>query len=142
MTSLYKLQAMKTVYIKTYGCQMNIYDSARIADIFATLGYNISSTALNADVLVFNGCNIRAKAFEKVFSDLGQIQSTNKRKGKNTIVILAGCVGQAAGKDAFKRGVDIVVGPRSYHRLPILLDEFERRRTSCLELSMANNGKV
>lgn len=135
------LAAMKVVYIKTYGCQMNIYDSNRIAEIFTSLGYKIGATPASADVLVFNGCNVRAKAFEKVFSDIGQIRSANKRKGKKAIVVLAGCVGQAAGKDAFKRGVDIVVGPRSYHNLPKLLEEFEMQRKFASNLIIADNEK-
>jgi tRNA-2-methylthio-N6-dimethylallyladenosine synthase len=108
------------LYVKTFGCQMNVYDSQRMAE---ALGGLAETTAMEeADVILFNTCHIRDKAAEKVYSDLGrvrQLKASRERAGKRTIVAVAGCVAQAEGAEIVRRApvVDVVVGPQGYHRL-------------------------
>ena len=113
----------KTVHIKTYGCQMNVYDSARMADVLAGDGYVETDTPEGADLVILNTCHIREKASEKVFSEVGQTQEVEGRRSS-----VAGCVAQAEGKEIMRRApaVDLVVGPQSYHRLPELLQAGRR----------------
>jgi len=118
---------VKKLYVKTYGCQMNVYDSARMAELMAPQGYEAVSSPSDADLVLLNTCHIREKAAEKLFSDLGRLMPHKARKaetGGGMIVAVTGCVAQAAGAEILKRvkGVDIVVGPQSYHRLPALVD--------------------
>ena len=113
----------KRLFIKTYGCQMNVYDSARMADLMAPLGYAATATAEGADLVILNTCHIREKAAEKVFSELGAIRRLKRqrqRAGGRMLVAVAGCVAQAEGEEIRRRApfVDIVVGPQAYHRLP------------------------
>ena len=113
----------KTLFIKTYGCQMNVYDSARMAELMATGGYTSVAAPDGADLVILNTCHIREKAAEKVFSELGAIrrlQAARRRLGGRMIVAVAGCVAQAEGAEILARApfVDIVVGPQAYHRLP------------------------
>ena len=113
----------KKLYIKTYGCQMNVYDSARMADVLAPLGFTPAETADGADMVIFNTCHIREKAEEKLFSDLGRLKPLKHAKteaGGRMIVAVAGCVAQAEGAEIMRRApmVDIVLGPQTYHRLP------------------------
>lgn len=119
----------KKLYIKTYGCQMNAYDSDRMADVLAPLGYETSDTPDDADLVILNTCHIREKAEEKVYSDLGRIKKKNKKAGKEPIIAVGGCVGQAAGEEIIKRApfVDMVFGPQSYHKLPQMLLEAKRK---------------
>ena len=122
---------MKKLYVKTYGCQMNVYDSARMAELMAPQGYEAASSPSDADLVLLNTCHIREKAAEKLFSDLGRLMPHKARKtesGGNMIVAVTGCVAQAEGAEILKRakGVDIVVGPQSYHRLPGLVDAASR----------------
>jgi tRNA-2-methylthio-N6-dimethylallyladenosine synthase len=117
----------KRVYIKTYGCQMNVYDSARMADLLEPYGYLVVETARDADVVILNTCHIREKAAEKVYSELGTIRrlkATKSERGGKMIVAVAGCVAQAEGAEIIRRApcVDLVLGPQSYHRLPKLID--------------------
>ncbi len=116
---------MKKLYVKTYGCQMNVYDSARMAELMAPEGYEHTATPEAADLILLNTCHIREKAAEKLFSDLGRLpeKARRHRQGEKTIVAVAGCVAQAAGAEILRRSksVDIVVGPQSYHRLPSLV---------------------
>ena len=129
----------KKLYIKTYGCQMNVYDSGKMADIMKPLGYSVSETHEDADVIVLNTCHIREKAAEKLYSDLGRVKPSKDRRwsiGKRTTIVVAGCVAQAEGEEVFRRApfVDVVVGPQSYHTLPDLVMKSARdRRTSALE---------
>ncbi len=112
---------MKKIYIKTYGCQMNVYDSSRIVDIFITMGYEQTDSPENADVIVINTCHIREKASEKTFSEIGKLKKIKEKTG--AILILAGCVVQASD-DIIKSRVpfvDIAVGPQSYHKIPEML---------------------
>jgi len=116
----------KRLYIKTYGCQMNVYDSARMADVLAPLGYQRTDAAEGADLVVLNTCHIREKAAEKVFSELGgirRLKAARRRQGERMLIAVAGCVAQAEGEEILRRApfVDIVVGPQAYHRLPELI---------------------
>ena len=117
----------KKLYIKTFGCQMNVYDSERMATSLGADGYNEVSSPEEADMILLNTCHIREKAVEKTYSELGRIRDqVNLRKektGKKSIVAVAGCVAQAQGKEIMKRSpwVDIVVGPQSYQNLPELI---------------------
>ena len=113
----------KRLYIKTYGCQMNVYDSARMADLMTPLGYAPAASAEGADLVILNTCHIRKKAAEKVFSELGGIRRLKRqreRRGERMVVAVAGCVAQAEGEEIRRRApfVDIVFGPQAYHRLP------------------------
>jgi tRNA-2-methylthio-N6-dimethylallyladenosine synthase len=115
----------KKVYFKTYGCQMNVYDSERMAEALRVDGYSETSAIERADLVVLNTCHIREKAVEKVYSDLGRIRDVKlarARAGENTLIAVAGCVAQAEGGEIVRRArsVDIVVGPQGYHRLPEL----------------------
>jgi tRNA-2-methylthio-N6-dimethylallyladenosine synthase len=116
----------KRVYIKTYGCQMNVYDSARMAELLAPLGFTVTQTAKDVDLVILNTCHIREKAAEKVYSELGKIRRVKAAKaerGGRMIVAVAGCVAQAEGAEMMRRApcVDLVFGPQSYHRLPELI---------------------
>jgi len=113
----------KKLFIKTYGCQMNVYDSARMADVLAPIGYSATDRPDDADLVVLNTCHIREKAAEKVYSELGrlrQMRDARRAEGQgDMLVAVAGCVAQAEGEEMQRRApvVDIVVGPQAYHRL-------------------------
>src|ERR1700704_640177 len=114
------------LYVKSYGCQMNVYDSRRMADTLAPAGFVETATSDDADLVILNTCNIREKAADKVYSELGRIREIKDvaaREGRRVVVVVAGCVAQAEGEEILRRAptVDIVVGPQSYHRLPDLL---------------------
>jgi tRNA-2-methylthio-N6-dimethylallyladenosine synthase len=116
----------KTVFIKSYGCQMNVYDSERMHDVLARQGYAPAQAPEQADLVILNTCHIREKASEKVYSELGKIRrmkTDRARDGKEMVIAVAGCVAQAEGKEIVARakGVDLVFGPQTYHRLPDLL---------------------
>ena len=117
----------RRVHIVTYGCQMNVYDSGRMADLLAQAGYAAAEAADEADLVVLNTCHIREHAAEKVYSELGRLrllQQARAAEGGRMLVAVAGCVAQAEGAEIVARApnVDVVVGPQSYHRLPGLLD--------------------
>ena len=122
----------KKLYISTYGCQMNVYDSARMADILSPLGYALTNQPKNADMAILNTCHIREKASEKTFSELGRLRNMRKAKQEqdtgDMIIAVAGCVAQAEGAEIMKRApyVDMVFGPQSYHKLPEMLAEATR----------------
>jgi tRNA-2-methylthio-N6-dimethylallyladenosine synthase len=116
----------KKLFIKTYGCQMNVYDSARMADVLAPLGYAPCAEMQDADMVILNTCHIREKASEKVFSELGRLRllkEARRAAGEGMIIAVAGCVAQAEGAEIAARApvVDVVVGPQAYHRLPELV---------------------
>ena len=116
----------KRVFIKTYGCQMNVYDSARMADLLAPHGFVVAASPRDADLVILNTCHIREKAAEKVYSELGTIRRLKAAKagrGGRMLVAVAGCVAQAEGAEIMRRApcVDLVFGPQSYHRLPDLI---------------------
>ncbi len=123
----------KKLFIKTYGCQMNVHDSERMADVLRPFGYAISDTPDDADLVVLNTCHIREKATEKVYSELGRVKALKIAKaeaGGEMIIAVAGCVAQAEGEEIMKRqtAVDLVIGPQSYHRLPELIARAHRAR--------------
>lgn len=116
-------KAHKKLFIKTWGCQMNVYDSNRMADVLRPLGYEQTDTADDADMVILNTCHIREKATDKVFSDLGRLKPLKDKKaaeGGKMIMAVAGCVAQAEGDFILKRApyVDMVFGPQTYHELP------------------------
>lgn len=121
----------KKLFIKTYGCQMNVYDSDRMTDVLAPLGYAPTTTAEGADMVILNTCHIREKASEKVFSELGRLRMMKDRardqQGRDVTIAVAGCVAQAEGEEITRRApwVDIVVGPQTYHRLPELVSQID-----------------
>jgi len=129
---------MKKLHIKTYGCQMNAYDSAKMADLLAPLGYAATDAAEDADMVILNTCHIREKAAEKVYSELGKLRTLKNRKaqdGNRMWLAVAGCVAQAEGEEIVRRqpAVDLVVGPQSYHRLPEMIARAEREQGRALE---------
>ncbi|MBY7648988.1 MAG: tRNA (N6-isopentenyl adenosine(37)-C2)-methylthiotransferase MiaB [Candidatus Liberibacter europaeus] len=114
-------------FVKSYGCQMNVYDSLRMEDMFFAKGYGRADSIDDADLVVLNTCHIREKAAEKVYSSLGRLRklkSNRIKKGKDIIIVVAGCVAQAEGEEILRRVpiVNIVVGPQTYYRLPELLE--------------------
>ena len=115
--------APKKLFIKTYGCQMNVYDSERMAEALGTKGYVTTEVAEEADMVLLNTCHIREKAAEKVYSDLGRLRPLKQAKPDLKIGV-AGCVAQAEGAEILRRMplVDLVVGPQSYHRLPEMVE--------------------
>ena len=122
----------KRVFIRTYGCQMNVYDSDRMADVLRPLGYALSQSPEQADLVVLNTCHIRERASEKVYSELGRLRDLKlerRRDGADLTIAVAGCVAQAEGEEIVQRqpAVDIVVGPQAYHRLPELLARAARK---------------
>jgi tRNA-2-methylthio-N6-dimethylallyladenosine synthase len=136
----------KRLYIKTYGCQMNVYDSERMADVLRPLGYGVVDDPEGADLVVLNTCHIREKATEKVYSELGYIKQMKGRKaeagGRMTIAV-AGCVAQAEGKEIMHRqpAVDLVVGPQAYHQLPELIARAHRATGERLSADFAADEK-
>ncbi|WP_312166318.1 tRNA (N6-isopentenyl adenosine(37)-C2)-methylthiotransferase MiaB [Phenylobacterium sp.] len=136
----------KRLYIKTYGCQMNVYDSERMADVLAPLGYGVTSTPEDADLVVLNTCHIREKATEKVYSELGQIKLMKQARaeaGAKMTIAVAGCVAQAEGEQIMLRqpAVDLVVGPQAYHQLPELIARAHRARGERLAADFAADEK-
>jgi tRNA-2-methylthio-N6-dimethylallyladenosine synthase len=122
----------KRVFIRTYGCQMNVYDSDRMADVLRSLGYGLADSPAEADLVLLNTCHIREHASEKVYSELGRLRDEKLERrsaGRDLTIAVAGCVAQAEGEEIVRRqpAVDIVVGPQAYHRLPQLLAEAERK---------------
>jgi tRNA-2-methylthio-N6-dimethylallyladenosine synthase len=136
----------KRLFIKTYGCQMNVYDSARMADLMAPSGYAPAADPADADLVILNTCHIREKAAEKVFSELGTIRRMKQaraRRGERMIVAVAGCVAQAEGAEIIARApfVDIVFGPQAYHRLPEMVARAERAGQPVLDTSFPAEAK-
>src|SRR6202790_4131785 len=120
------MNAPRKLYVKSFGCQMNVYDSRRMADTLAPEGYVETGPAEDADLVVLNTCHIREKAAEKVYSELGRVRLVKDAAaatGRRVIIAVAGCVAQAVGEEIIHRApaVDPVVGPQSYPRLPDLL---------------------
>jgi tRNA-2-methylthio-N6-dimethylallyladenosine synthase len=136
----------KRLHIKTYGCQMNVYDSERMADVLRPLGYALTDEAEGADLVVLNTCHIREKATEKVYSELGQIKRLKARKaetGGAMLVAVAGCVAQAEGAEIIRRqsAVDLIVGPQAYHRLPELIARAHRASGEALAADFEPQAK-
>jgi len=129
---------MKKLFVKTYGCQMNAYDSARMADLLAPLGYAAADGPEGADMVILNTCHIRERAADKVYSELGKLRTLKAAKAKDggrMVLAVAGCVAQAEGEEIVARqpAVDLVVGPQSYHRLPEMIARQARESGHVLE---------
>ena len=125
---------MKKLFVKTYGCQMNAYDSARMAELLAPLGYAAADAPEGADMVILNTCHIREKAAEKVYSELGRLRHLKAEKD-GMLIAVAGCVAQAEGEEILRRApqVDLVVGPQTYHRLPEMIARIARDGGHALE---------
>jgi tRNA-2-methylthio-N6-dimethylallyladenosine synthase len=137
---------MKKLFIKTYGCQMNVYDSARMADLLAGIGYAPVDTPDGADMVILNTCHIREKATEKIYSELGRLKQLKVRRageGEQMLIGVAGCVAQAEGAEILARqdAVDLVVGPQSYHRLPEMIARLARNAGHVLETDFPADEK-
>ena len=136
----------KKLFIKTYGCQMNVYDSARMADILAPLGYEHSQEPREADLIILNTCHIREKAAEKVYSELGRLKplkSDRTDTDEPVLIAVAGCVAQAEGEALLHRApfVDIVMGPQTTHRLPELIARAHRNAGAVLDTEFPADTK-
>ncbi len=130
------------VFVKSFGCQMNVYDSQRMTDLALSQGYSETVDIAEADLVVFNTCHIRERASEKLYSELGkarEIKQARAAEGKATKLVVAGCVAQAEGREILRRqsAVDVVVGPQNYHRLPALL----RERSAVVDTDFAVEDK-
>ncbi|MBV8238370.1 MAG: MiaB/RimO family radical SAM methylthiotransferase, partial [Sphingomonas sp.] len=113
----------KTFHVKSFGCQMNVYDGERMAELLAADGLTATANAAGADLVVLNTCHIREKATEKVYSDIGRLRKDDPAK----MIAVAGCVAQAEGEEIVRRAkVDVVVGPQAYHNLPRLVSDATR----------------
>jgi tRNA-2-methylthio-N6-dimethylallyladenosine synthase len=133
----------KKLHIKTYGCQMNVYDSDRMADVLAPLGYARVEEPGEADFVILNTCHIREKAAEKVFSDLGRLNKIKKERGGAMMIAVAGCVAQAEGAEIMRRApyVDMVFGPQTYHRLPEMVAKAARAGGRALDIEFPVESK-
>ncbi|MHA1164383.1 MAG: tRNA (N6-isopentenyl adenosine(37)-C2)-methylthiotransferase MiaB [Alphaproteobacteria bacterium] len=139
-------KATKKLFIKTFGCQMNVYDSERMSEALAQAGYVSTDTPEAADLVILNTCHIREKAAEKVYSELGrlrQIKTRRKSAGQDTVIAVAGCVAQAEGKEILKRApmVDLVVGPQSYHRLGDLIVRANQSDAGIIDIDFPDEDK-
>ena len=137
---------LKKFKVKTFGCQMNVYDSKKISDIFCSLGYKNTFVDKEADIYVINTCHIRNKSKHKLYSELGKIYKINKNRfkdNKNMITVVAGCVAQAEGEEIFRRApfVDIIVGSQSYQRLPNLIKKVKKKNKQFIELDFDPKSK-
>ena len=137
---------LKKFKVKTFGCQMNVYDSKKISDIFCSLGYKNTFVDKEADIYVINTCHIRNKSKHKLYSELGKIYKINKNRfkdNKNMITVVAGCVAQAEGEEIFRRAplVDIIVGSQSYQILPNLIKKVKKKNKQFIELDFDPKSK-
>ena len=137
---------LKKIYIKTFGCQMNAYDSARMRDAMAVHGYQETSEPADADILLLNTCHIREKASEKLFSEIGRLnefKKARKKEGRETLIVVCGCVVQAEGEEILKRShpVDIALGPQNYHRLPEIVASYNRKKGRVLLADFPSDSK-
>ena len=136
----------KRLHVITWGCQMNVYDSARMADVLAPLGYAPTASPADADMVILNTCHIRDRATEKVFSELGRLRVIKNERadaGQQTILAVAGCVAQAEGAEILARApyVDIVLGPQTYHRLPEMVARASRAAGAVIDTDFPAESK-
>ena len=139
-------RADRKVFVKSYGCQMNVYDSERMTEALAQQGYAHTASIEDADLVVLNTCHIREKAAEKVYSELGRVRELKEERaaaGRSTLVAVVGCVAQAEGAEIVRRApvVDIVVGPQSYHRLPELIARAGIEKKSLVDTDFPEEDK-
>ncbi len=140
------IEPEKKVFIKTYGCQMNVYDSERMNDVLKSMGYDAIQGPEDADLVILNTCHIREKAAEKVYSEIGrlrQLKEARVEKGKQAVIAVAGCVAQAEGEEIIRRApaVDLVFGPQTYHRLPQLIEAVEAGEKKVIETDFPAEDK-
>lgn len=138
--------AIRRFHLKTFGCQMNVYDSERMGEALAADGYVETNDATDADLVILNTCHIREKAAEKVYSDLGRLRDIKRERagaGRETVIAVAGCVAQAEGREIIRRSpaVDLVVGPQSYHRLTDLVATTKLEKRSIVETAFPDDDK-
>jgi tRNA-2-methylthio-N6-dimethylallyladenosine synthase len=133
----------KRLHVITWGCQMNVYDSGRMADVLAPLGYAPVGQPDGADMVILNTCHIRDKAAEKVFSELGRLRRMKEATGNRMVLAVAGCVAQAEGAEILARApyVDIVLGPQTYHRLPEMVARASRAGGKVIETDFPAEDK-
>jgi tRNA-2-methylthio-N6-dimethylallyladenosine synthase len=136
----------RKVFVKSYGCQMNVYDSERMTEALAEQGYASTTNIDDADLIVLNTCHVREKAAEKVYSELGRVRELKEAHaaaGRSTLVAVAGCVAQAEGSEILARApaVDLVVGPQSYHRLPQLIARVRAENRSVVDTEFPEEDK-
>ncbi len=136
----------KRLHVVTWGCQMNVYDSGRMADVLAPLGYAPADGVEDADMVILNTCHIRERAAEKLFSELGRLRLVKQARaaaGQSTILAVAGCVAQAEGAEILARApyVDIVLGPQTYHRLPQMVAEAARATGAVIDTDFPVESK-
>ena len=140
-------KSTKKLFVKTYGCQMNVYDSERMREVLAPVGYEAIDGPEGADMVILNTCHIREKAAEKVYSELGRIRKLKDAKrdagdGDMTVAV-AGCVAQAEGEEIMRRApvVDLVLGPQTYHKLPEMIAKISRSTGERLETDFDTQEK-
>ena len=143
---MHNLNNRKKIYIKTYGCQMNVYDSGTMESLMQPLGYDATKELNIADLIILNTCHIREKASEKVFSELGRlknVKSERAKKGNKTLIAVSGCVAQAEGEAILKRApyVDIIFGPQTTHLLPELVYKANRNLGTQVDSSFPIESK-
>lgn len=136
----------KRYFIKTWGCQMNVYDSERMTDLLDADNYQSTSDIASADLVILNTCHIRSKATEKIFSELGRIKNIKEqrmKKGQPTYIAVTGCVAQAEGEEILKRVpyVDLILGPQTYHLLPNLLHRAQQQGRSIVATQFLTDEK-
>lgn len=141
----------KKLFIKTYGCQMNVYDTQRMADALAPEGYENVDTPDDADMVILNTCHIREKAAEKIYSELGRMRVMIDKKNRGVtegeetkpVIAVAGCVAQAEGREIMRRAplVDMVFGPQSYHKLPAMLGKLAQGQRKVLDTDFPTEDK-
>jgi tRNA-2-methylthio-N6-dimethylallyladenosine synthase len=136
----------KRLHVVTWGCQMNVYDSARMADVLSPLGYAPADGPADADMVILNTCHIRERAAEKLFSELGRlrlVKQARAEQGNATILAVAGCVAQAEGREILARApyVDIVLGPQTYHRLPEMVAQAARAAGAVIDTDFPAESK-
>ncbi len=138
--------AGRKVFIRTFGCQMNVYDSERMSEALSEQGYSQTGAIESADLVILNTCHIREKAAEKVYSDLGRIRVLKEERsaaGHDTVIAVVGCVAQAEGAEIVRRmpTVDLVIGPQSYHRLPELITRTRAENRALVETTFPEEEK-
>jgi tRNA-2-methylthio-N6-dimethylallyladenosine synthase len=136
----------KTAFVKSYGCQMNVYDATRMEELLAAEGYGLTDAPEHADLVILNTCHIREKAAEKVYSELGKLnrlKAERQAEGRDFKIAVAGCVAQAEGEEIIRRqkAVDLVFGPQTYHRLPDLLKKQARTGRAVIETEFPAEDK-